>query len=79
MKYFKILLLTIRQHQKMQDKSKMTIAKQAVLDRDIAQAVEKERGRLFNFIRKRVKSTLDAEDILQDVFYQFVRISSYEN
>lgn len=61
---------------KMQDKSKMTIAKQAVLDRrDIAQAVEKERGRLFNFIRKRVKSTLDAEDILQDVFYQFVRVS----
>lgn len=59
----------------MQDKSKMTIAKQAVLDRDIAQAVEKERGRLFNFIRKRVKSTLDAEDILQDVFYQFVRVS----
>lgn len=42
---------------------------------DITQTVKQERGRLLNFIRKRVKSTLDAEDILQDVFYQFVRVS----
>ncbi len=34
--------------------------------------VEKERARLFNFIRKRVPRTEDAEDILQDVLYQFV-------
>ncbi len=32
----------------------------------------KERGRLLNFIRGRVGSTEEAEDILQDVFYQFV-------
>jgi RNA polymerase sigma factor (sigma-70 family) len=32
----------------------------------------KERGRLFNFIKKYVPSKEDAEDILQDVFYQFV-------
>jgi len=32
----------------------------------------KERGRLLNFIRGRVASTEEAEDILQDVFYQFV-------
>lgn len=41
----------------------------------ISKTVAKERNRLFNFIRKRVKSTLDAEDILQDVFYQLVRVS----
>ncbi len=32
----------------------------------------KERGKLLNFIRNRVGSTEEAEDILQDVFYQFV-------
>jgi RNA polymerase sigma factor (sigma-70 family) len=32
----------------------------------------KERGRLLNFIRSRVASVEEAEDILQDVFYQFV-------
>lgn len=37
----------------------------------------KERGRLFNFIKKYVPLKEDAEDILQDVFYQF--ISGFEN
>ena len=32
----------------------------------------KERGRLLSFIRNRVSSLEEAEDILQDVFYQFV-------
>lgn len=32
----------------------------------------KERGRLLNFIRGRVGSVEEAEDIMQDVFYQFV-------
>ena len=41
----------------------------------ISKTVEQERNRLFNFIRKRVNSNLDAEDILQDVFYQLVRVS----
>ena len=45
----------------------------------ISETVEKEQNRLFNFIRKRVKSTLDAEDILQDVFYQLVRVSDEVN
>lgn len=54
----------------------MTAAKELTSMRpDIAETVKRERSRLFNFIRKRVKSTLDAEDILQDVFYQFVRVS----
>lgn len=42
---------------------------------EITKTVEKERARLFNFIRKRVKSDVDAEDIMQDVFYQLVRVS----
>lgn len=32
---------------------------------------QQERGKLLNFIRGRVNSMEDAEDILQDVFYQF--------
>ncbi len=32
----------------------------------------KERGKLLNFIRSRVATVEEAEDILQDVFYQFV-------
>lgn len=39
---------------------------------EIQETVRKERKRLLDFIRQRVKSEEDAEDILQDVFYQFV-------
>lgn len=38
--------------------------------RQIEEAVKREKGKLFNFIRKNVKVKEDAEDILQDVFYQ---------
>jgi RNA polymerase sigma factor (sigma-70 family) len=41
-------------------------------DRRISAAVKDERARLRNFIRKRVADEADAEDILQDVFYEFV-------
>ena len=51
----------------------------AVRRQEISKTVEEERSRLFNFIRKRVKSTVEAEDILQDVFYQFVRVSEEVN
>jgi RNA polymerase sigma factor (sigma-70 family) len=34
--------------------------------------VEKERKRLLEFIRRRVPSQEDAEDVLQDVFYELV-------
>jgi RNA polymerase sigma factor (sigma-70 family) len=37
----------------------------------IQATVKQERKRLLNFIRQRVKNSSDAEDILQDVFYQF--------
>jgi RNA polymerase sigma factor (sigma-70 family) len=42
------------------------------LDRDqrISEVVEREQSRLLNFIRRRVPDARDAEDILQDVFYE---------
>ncbi|TKC88287.1 sigma-70 family RNA polymerase sigma factor [Trinickia terrae] len=42
-------------------------------DRDIAATVLRERTRLGAFIRRRVRDPGDAEDILQDVFYEFVQ------
>ena len=39
-------------------------------NQSIGQVVQKEQKRLLDFIRKRVPSEEDAEDILQDVFYQ---------
>jgi RNA polymerase sigma factor (sigma-70 family) len=41
-------------------------------DRRIAETIERERGRLRNFIRKRVLDRQDAEDVLQDVFFELV-------
>jgi RNA polymerase sigma factor (sigma-70 family) len=41
-------------------------------DRRIAEVVKRERPRLLNFIRRRVPDPRDAEDILQDVFYELV-------
>ena len=38
----------------------------------IKATVEKERKRLLDFIRKRVPTQEDAEDVLQDVFYELV-------
>ena len=38
----------------------------------LAEAIGRERGRLRNFIRKRVADEAEAEDILQDVFYELV-------
>jgi RNA polymerase sigma factor (sigma-70 family) len=38
----------------------------------IEKTVIRERGRLLSFIRKRVADEEEAEDILQDVFFQFV-------
>ena len=41
-------------------------------DRRISEVVKRERSRLSKFIRRRVPDPLDAEDILQDVFYRLV-------
>ncbi len=39
----------------------------------IAEAVQKDRAKLLSFIRKRVSDKDDAEDILQDVFFQLTQ------
>jgi RNA polymerase sigma factor (sigma-70 family) len=41
-------------------------------DQQISEAIEREQARLRNFIRKRVADQSDAEDILQEVFYELV-------
>jgi RNA polymerase sigma factor (sigma-70 family) len=48
--------------------------KRMALDQDlrISEVVEREQSRLRRFIRRRVADPRDAEDILQDVFYELV-------
>src|SRR5258706_5024311 len=41
-------------------------------DRRISEVVGREQSRLRNFIRRRVPDPRDAEDILQEVFYELV-------
>jgi len=41
-------------------------------DQRISETVDREQSRLRNFIRRRVADQGDAEDILQDVFYELV-------
>jgi RNA polymerase sigma factor (sigma-70 family) len=41
-------------------------------DLRISEVVKREQSRLRNFIRRRVPDPRDAEDILQDVFYELV-------
>jgi len=54
-------------------KEAMTIAIPMAADRNrnISNTIKDMSKRLFNFIKQRVASNEDAEDILQDVFYQF--------
>lgn len=42
-------------------------------DRDMTATIVRERTRLGNFIRRRVRDPSDAEDILQDVLHEFVQ------
>ncbi|MGO9404949.1 MAG: RNA polymerase sigma factor [Terriglobales bacterium] len=41
-------------------------------DQRISEAINREESRLRNFIRRRVADREDAEDVLQDVFYELV-------
>lgn len=41
-------------------------------DRAVMQAYERDQPRLKEFIRRRVFDTSDAEDVLQDVFYELI-------
>lgn len=42
---------------------------------EVGRGVEKERGRLLNYIKKQVRNADDAEDILQDVLYEYAESS----
>jgi RNA polymerase sigma factor (sigma-70 family) len=44
----------------------------ALADRSIAETIAVQRARLRGFIRRRVPNPADAEDILQEVFYELV-------
>lgn len=48
----------------------MTLEEQ---DRAVAEAMEREGSRLRGFIRRRVLDDAEAEDVLQDVFYELVQ------
>jgi RNA polymerase sigma factor (sigma-70 family) len=54
------------------DEALKTQWRMAEQDQRISEAVNREQARLRNFIRRRVADQGDAEDILQDVFYEFV-------
>jgi RNA polymerase sigma factor (sigma-70 family) len=57
----------------MKDAASLTaMVLEADQDRRISEAVSRERSRLRNFIRRRVPDPRDAEDVLQDVFYELV-------
>jgi RNA polymerase sigma factor (sigma-70 family) len=55
-------------------KETLTIAPGMTADRkrNITQVITEYSKRLMGFIRKRVNNEADAEDIMQDVFYQFI-------
>lgn len=50
----------------------MESSRHAKADSQIADAIERERKRLWRFIRDRIPDRADAEDLLQEVFYEFV-------
>lgn len=54
----------------MDDALTITTAMSADRNKNITHTIRAMSKRLFSFIRQRVGSTEDAEDILQDVFYQ---------
>jgi RNA polymerase sigma factor (sigma-70 family) len=55
----------------MKDVLTIPIAMSAERNNNITNTIQQMSKRLFGFIKQRVASTEDAEDILQDVFYQF--------
>ena len=50
----------------------------AASEQNIVGVVRDYGKRLFGFIRNRVKTDADAEDVLQDVWYQFSRVTDSE-
>ena len=56
----------------MKDDITLSLSMNADKDATIEKTFQKEKKRLLGFIKKRVSDNEDAEDILQDVFYQFI-------
>jgi RNA polymerase sigma factor (sigma-70 family) len=54
------------------DKAASTNWIMAEQDERLTETIGREQGRLRNFIRRRVVDESDAEDILQDVFYELI-------
>jgi RNA polymerase sigma factor (sigma-70 family) len=54
------------------DEALVTTAFQTTQDQRLSETVSRERARLSSFIRRRVPDKADAEDILQDVFYELI-------
>src|ERR1700733_3114927 len=54
------------------DKTASTNWIMAEQDERLTETIGREEGRLRNFIRRRVDDESDAEDILQDVFYELI-------
>jgi RNA polymerase sigma factor (sigma-70 family) len=54
------------------DKAASTYWVMAEQDERLTETIGREQGRLRNFIRRRVTDEADAEDILQDVFYELI-------
>jgi RNA polymerase sigma factor (sigma-70 family) len=54
------------------DKAASTYWLMAEQDQRLTETIGREQGRLRNFIRRRVPDESDAEDILQDVFYELI-------
>src|SRR5207247_5871367 len=60
----------VRLHKRMDEPA--TIISMTEQDRRISEIVAEQRSRLRNFIRRRVPDPSDAEDIVQEVFYELV-------
>jgi RNA polymerase sigma factor (sigma-70 family) len=54
------------------DKAAIANWNMAEQDEQLTETIGRERGRLCNFIRRRVPDEADAEDVLQDVFYELI-------
>jgi RNA polymerase sigma factor (sigma-70 family) len=63
----------VRLHQQM-DQALRKQWMMAQQDQQISEAISRDESRLRNFIRKRVADPGDAEDVLQDVFYELVEL-----
>ncbi len=72
---FKVISSPVRLHDYMDELIAIPMAQR---QQSIQNAVQDYGKRLFSFIRSRVKNDEDAEDILQDVWYQLISIIDTE-